>query len=124
MRRVEVLLPPAKVEEVKDALADFGVDSMTLGDVRVIDPANRRREVYRGSAYVVDFAIKVKMELVVRDDLVPGIFAVLRDSLGISEADEARVLLSEVVEVVRVGTGDQGQEARDHSRSSVWAAEP
>jgi nitrogen regulatory protein P-II 1 len=124
MRRVEVLLPPAKLDEVKDALADIGLDSMTLSEVRVIDPANRRREVYRGSTHVVDFALKIKMELVVPDPLVPGIFGILRSSLGIAEADEARVLLSEVVEVVRVRTGEHGDEAGDRADASLWLAEP
>ncbi len=124
MRRVEVLLPPAKLDEIKDALADIGVDSMTLGEVRVVDPANRRREVYRGSAFVVDFTLKVKMELVVQDDLVSGILEVLKNLLGIAEADEARMLVSQVVEVVRVRTDDHGKEARDRGGSSLWSAEP
>jgi nitrogen regulatory protein P-II 1 len=119
MRRVEVLLPPAKLDEVKEALADINVDSMTVGEVRVVDPASRRREVYRGSAYVVDFVLKVKMEMVVEDELVEPIFAVLRNSLEIAEAGEARAILSEVVEVVRVRTDRRGAEAR----SSLWPAE-
>ena len=124
MRRVEVLLPPARLDEVKNALADIGVDSMTLGEVRVVDPASRRHEVYRGSSYVVDFTLKVKMELVVRDDLVPGILRVLKTSLEIVEADEARVLLSEVVEVVRLRANDPRDEARGHASSSLESAEP
>jgi nitrogen regulatory protein P-II 1 len=121
MRRVEVLLPPAKLDEIKDALADIGVDSMTLGEVRVVDPASRRREVYRGSAYVVDFTLKVKMELVVQDDVVSGILEVLKNLLGIGEAAEARMLVSHVVEVVRVRADE---EARDRGGSSLWSAEP
>jgi nitrogen regulatory protein P-II 1 len=102
MRRIDVLIPPAKLDEIKEALSDVGIDSMTLGEVRVVDPANRRREVFRGSAYVVDFVLKLKMELVVQDDAVAGVLDVLRTALGIAEADEARVLLSEVVELVKV----------------------
>jgi nitrogen regulatory protein P-II 1 len=124
MRRVEILLPPAKLDEVKDALADIGIDSMTLAEVRVVDPATHRREVYRGSTYVVDFALKIKMELVVRDGLAPEILVILRRSLGLAEADEARVLLSEVVEVMRVRTGERADEAADHAGSSLLSAEP
>jgi nitrogen regulatory protein P-II 1 len=123
MRRVEVLLPPAKLDEVKDALADIGIDTMTLGEVRVVDPATHRREVYRGSAYVVDFALKIKVELVVRDGLVPGILEILRRSLGVAEADEARVLLSEAIEVVRVRTGERADEAADRPGSSRLSAD-
>ena len=124
MRRVEILLPPAKLDEIKDSLADIGVDSMTLAEVRVVDPATHRREVYRGSAYVVDFALKIKMELVVRDGVVPGILAILRRSLGIAEADEARLLLSEAVEVVRVRSGERADDAADRTRASLVSAEP
>jgi nitrogen regulatory protein P-II 1 len=112
MRRVEVLLPPGKLDEVREALAAIGVDRMTLGEVMVVDPASRRREVFRGSSYVVDFSPKVKMELVVDDHLLAPIFAVLRSALEIAEADEARAILSEVVEVVRVRTARRGAEAR------------
>jgi nitrogen regulatory protein P-II 1 len=124
MRRVEILLPPAKLDEVKDALADIGIDAMTLAEVRVVDPATHRREVYRGSTYVVDFALKIKMELVVRDGLVPEILVILRRSLGLVEADEARVLLSEAVEVMRVRTGERADEAADPVGSSLLSAEP
>jgi hypothetical protein len=72
----------------------------------------------------VDFALKIKMELVVRDGVVPGILAILRRSLGVAEADEARLLLSEAVEVVRVRTGERADEAADRTRSSLVSAEP
>jgi nitrogen regulatory protein P-II 1 len=124
MRRIEVLLPPAELDEIKDALADIGVHSMTLGEVRVVNPTSRRREVYRGSAYVVDFALKVKMELVVQDDLVPGILEVLKNSLGSVEADDAEMLVSQVMEVVKVRTGERGEQARDRAGSSLRSAEP
>jgi nitrogen regulatory protein P-II 1 len=120
MRRVDVLLPPAKLDEVKEGLADIGVDSMTMAEVRAVDPAHHRREVYRGSAYVVDFALKVKMELVVQDHLVPRIIAVLANSLGIAEAEAARVILSEVVEVVPIRIDHREGDAH----ASLWSAEP
>jgi nitrogen regulatory protein PII len=107
MRRVEVLLPPAKLDEVKDALADIGIDSMTLGEVKVVEPANHRREVYLGSSFVVDFALKVKMELLVRDSEVPGILAVLQESLRNATSDETRVLLFDVVEVIPLRNADE-----------------
>jgi nitrogen regulatory protein P-II 1 len=102
MRRVDVLLPPAKLEEVKEALADIGVESLTVGEVKVVDPASHRREVWRGSAYVVDFVLKVKLELVVQDELVPRVLGVLASVLDMAEAEAARVILTEVVEVVRI----------------------
>src|ERR1019366_9648514 len=105
MRRVEVLLPPAKLDEVRESLAAIGVDSMTLAEVKVVDPASRRSEVFRGSNYVVDFALKVKMGLLVQEGLLPGVLDALRTSLGPAECDETEVLLSEVVEIVRLRAG-------------------
>src|ERR1700722_16054423 len=101
MSRVYALLPPAKLDEVKESLADIGVENMTLAEVKVVDPANRRREVFRGAEYFVDFALKVKMGLLVKESLLPGVLAALRASLGPVEAEETEVLLSEVVQVVR-----------------------
>ena len=105
MRRLEILLPPAKLDEVRESLASIGVHSMTLAEVKVVDPASRRSEVFRGSEYVVDFALKVKMGLLVQDGLLPGILDALRSSLEADRADETEVLLSEVVEVVRLRPG-------------------
>jgi nitrogen regulatory protein P-II 1 len=109
MRRVEALLPPAKLDEVKEALAEIGVHGMTLSETKVVDPAHGRREVYRGSAYVVDFVPKVKMELVVGDGIVSGVLVVLRKALGVEEAEETTVLLSEVA-VVRFGRAGEASD--------------
>jgi nitrogen regulatory protein P-II 1 len=124
MRRVEVLLPPTKLAEIRDALADLGVENMALGEVKVVEPTARRHQVYRGSDYVVDFSLKIKMELVVEDDLVPGILAVVRTSLGLDEAETATVLLSEHVEVVRVGIGAQGEAPRRRASASPRSEAP
>ena len=112
MRRIEVHLPPAKFDELRDALADVGVDTMTLSEIKFVDPANRRREVYRGAAYVVDFALKVKVDLVVDDAVVPAVLRVLEESFGTGPADEVRVLLYDSVEIVHVRLGRTGDAMR------------
>jgi nitrogen regulatory protein P-II 1 len=114
MRRLEFLLPPAKLDEVRESLAGIGVDRMTLEEVKVVDPASRRTEVFRGSEYTVDFALKVKMGLLVPDGLLPEILDALRNSLGPDEADQAEVLLSEVVEVMRLRPGTEGSLTSGH----------
>src|SRR5271166_6170274 len=104
MKRVEVLLPPAVFDEVKDALLDIGVDSMTLSEVKHIDPGTRRREVFRGSTYVVDFALRVRMDLVVNDAIVPRIVDEVTKVLERAGTEATEVVVSEVVEVVRIPT--------------------
>jgi nitrogen regulatory protein PII len=106
MTRIEVLLPPAQLDEVRDALAEVGVHDMTLSEVKVVAPGSRRRNVYRGSTYVVDFTSKVKMEIDVRDRNIARIVEVLRASLGTAEADKAKVLLFGTVELRPTVAGD------------------
>src|SRR5262249_7171076 len=99
MTRIEVLLPPARLDEVRDALAEVGVHDMALSEVKVVEPGSGRRNVYRGSTYIVDFTSKVKMEIDVRDRHVARIVEVLRASLGTAEAERAKVLLFETLEL-------------------------
>jgi nitrogen regulatory protein P-II 1 len=104
MRRVEVLLPPAKLDEVKDALAGIGVFGMTLSEVKLVDPTSRRLDVYRGATYVVDYTLKIKMELVVRDGLLRAIAGALKESLGSAEAAATKVLVFDIAEIDRPGS--------------------
>jgi nitrogen regulatory protein P-II 2 len=107
MTRIEILVPPAKLDEIREALADVGIDGMTLSEVKIVELRSRRRSVYRGSTYIVDFTSKVKMELEVRDGLVARVVEVLRASLGTAEAEKAKVLLFDVVELKRIAAGDR-----------------
>jgi nitrogen regulatory protein P-II 1 len=113
MKRVEVVLPPAKLDEVKDALAEVGIPRMTASEARVFGPANRRREVYLGSSYVVDFVLKAKIEIVVPDDAVRPILEVLERALSADTAGDSEILVSDVVEAVRIRTGERGEKAID-----------
>ena len=80
MARIEILLPPAKLDGIRETLADIGVDGMTLSEVKTVEPESRRCSVYRGSTYIVDFTSKVKMELEVRDGTVARVVEFLRGS--------------------------------------------
>jgi nitrogen regulatory protein P-II 1 len=82
LKRVEVVTSPVKLDEIKEALAEAGISGMTVSEARVFGPAARRHEVYLGSSYVVDFARKVKIEIMVRDDVVPDIIEVVRIRTG------------------------------------------
>jgi nitrogen regulatory protein P-II 1 len=113
MKRVEVTIPPANLDEVKDALSEVDVPGMTVHETRVFGRANRRREVYRGSSYIVDFALKVTVEMVVRDEAVRGILDVLETCSGSGGKDGLDVLITDVIEAVRIRTGERGEEAID-----------
>jgi nitrogen regulatory protein PII len=112
MKRVEMTVHPAKLEDVKDALTEAGVPSMTVREARVFDTASRRHKVFRGSSYVVDFALKVTIEMVVQDDIVPGILEAIEKSAEIGVGD-GRVFIFDVVEAVRIRTNEHGEKAID-----------
>jgi nitrogen regulatory protein PII len=122
MRRLEVFLPPAKLDELKEALAGIGVDDVILSEVSAVVPDNRGSEVYRGSLYVVDFTPKVKLDLVVEDSAVPGVLDVVRPLLGKVEAGGAGALLSEVVDIMRIRTAGQAEGAPGRPIPSLSAA--
>jgi nitrogen regulatory protein P-II 2 len=126
MKRVEVTLAPDKLDAVKDALAEVGFLGMTVQETRVFGPASRRREVYRGSSYVVDFALKVKVEIVVGDDAVHRVLEIFERWAWSGERDASHALVSDVVEAVRIRTGERGNEAIDDPRALeplAWVAE-
>ena len=106
MTRVEVLLPPARLDEIKEALAELGVHDMTLTEVKIVERGSSRRNVYRGSTYVVDFTSKIKVELDVSDRLVARTVGILRASLGTAEAEKVKVILFEVADLKRTAVSD------------------
>jgi nitrogen regulatory protein P-II 1 len=111
LKRVEVLMSPARLDELKEALAGVGVFGMTVIEAKVFDRTKPRREVYRGTSYVVDFTLKIGLFIVVGDAAVPRILAVLKELLG--ARDDWSVLVSDIVDAVRIRTGERGQEAVD-----------
>ncbi len=117
MTRIEVLLPPAKLNEVREALANVGIDGMTLSEVKTVEPESRRCSVYRGSVYIVDFTSKVKMELEVRDGMVARVVEILRESLGTAEAENAKLLLFDVVELKRTTAGNCSESPAGSARA-------
>jgi nitrogen regulatory protein P-II 1 len=109
MKRLEVIVPPSRFDDLKDDLVEAGVPGMTVSEARVFGPATRRREVYLGSPYDVDFARQVKIEIVVRDEVVPKLLEALERA--IRDTDDAKIFMADVVEAVRIRTGERGEEA-------------
>jgi nitrogen regulatory protein P-II 1 len=103
MRRMEALLPPARLDEVLEALSAIGAKVWSLSEVKSVAPANRRRDVYRGSIYLVDFVAVVKIEIMVRDAFVPAVMQVLRKTLGASALEAPPVVVTEVSDIIDIG---------------------
>ncbi len=111
MKRIEAVIRPSKLDEVKEALSEAGIKGMTVSEVKGFGRTGGRREVYRGSAYVVDFSPKVMIEIVAHDDLVTTIIEAIQAVAKTGKIGDGKIFVSDVLEVVRIRTGERGEDA-------------
>jgi nitrogen regulatory protein P-II 1 len=111
MKKVEAIIRHHKVEDVKGALIGVGLQGMTISEVRGFGRQRGHTETYRGTEYTVDFVPKVKIELVVSDDLLQKAIAAIVASAKTGQVGDGKIFVSELVEVVRVRTGETGKAA-------------
>ena len=111
MKRIEAIIKPFKLDEVKDALAEVGVQGMTVTEVKGFGRTGGKKEVYRGSSYVVDFVPKVKVEVVVTDDQVNAVLDAIERSAKTGRIGDGKIFVIPVEEVVRIRTGERGRDA-------------
>ena len=111
MKKVEAIIKPFKLDEVKDALAEVGVQGMTVTEVKGFGRTGGKKEVYRGSAYVVDFVPKVKIEVVVPDGLVHQVLEAVEKSAKTGRVGDGKIFVVPIEEAVRIRTGERGEEA-------------
>jgi nitrogen regulatory protein P-II 1 len=111
MKRVEAIIVPTKVDEVREALSDVGVTGMTVSEQRIVGRGTGRYEVWKGTAFRVDFSTRVRMIVVVQDALVRSVLDALEASAAIDKLCGGTVLVSDLVEAVRIRTGERGEAA-------------
>ena len=111
LKKIEAIIKPFKLDEVKDALGEVGVQGMTVTEVKGFGRTGGKKEVYRGSAYVVDFVPKVKIEIVVTDDLVAEVLEVIEKCAKTGRIGDGKIFVTPVDEVVRIRTGERGKDA-------------
>lgn len=111
MKKVEAIIKPFKLDEVKDALAEVGIRGMTVTEVKGFGRTGGKREVYRGSAYVVDFVPKVKLEIVVADGQVAGVIEAIEKSARTGKIGDGKIFVSPIEEAIRIRTGERGEDA-------------
>jgi nitrogen regulatory protein P-II 1 len=111
MKKVEAIIKPFKLDEVKDALAEVGIKGMTVTEVKGFGRTGGKREVYRGSAYVVDFVPKVRLEVVVPDALVGPVVEAIERAAKTGRIGDGKIFVMAVEEAVRIRTGERGEEA-------------
>ena len=111
MKKIEAVIKPFKLEDVKDALAEAGITGMTVTDVKGYGRQQGHSELYRGAEYVVDFLAKTKLELIINDDEVENVIKLITDSAKTGKIGDGKIFVSPVEEVIRIRTGETGSEA-------------
>jgi nitrogen regulatory protein PII len=111
MKKIEAIIKPFKLEEVKDALGDIGIEGMTVSEVKGFGRQKGHTEVYRGSEYTVDFLPKIKLELVVADSDVEGAVAAILKSAKTGKIGDGKVFVSAIEQAIRIRTEEKGEMA-------------
>jgi nitrogen regulatory protein P-II 1 len=111
MKKVETIIKPFKLEDVKDALAEMGITGMTVSEVKGYGRQKGHSELYRGAEYVVDFLPKVKMEMVVEDSDVDKVVAAIVQSARTGKIGDGKIFISDIEKTVRIRTGETDTEA-------------
>lgn len=111
MKRVEAIIRPHKLEELKEKLAEHGVSGMTITHVKGFGRQHGHTEVYRGAEYRIDFLPKVKFDLVVDDPLVPGVVETIIAVARTGQIGDGKIFISTMPEAIRIRTGESGVQA-------------
>ena len=111
MKKIEAIIKPFKLEEVKEALTEAGVHGMTVSEVKGFGRQKGHTEIYRGSEYTVDFLPKVKLEIVTEDDDAAGVVDTIVKAAATGKIGDGKVFLSTVEDAVRIRTGESGPDA-------------
>lgn len=111
MKKIEAIIKPFKLEEVKEALADLGIEGMTVSEVKGFGRQKGHTEIYRGSEYTVDFLPKIKIEVVLSDSALDSALAAIVKSAKTGKIGDGKVFVSGVEEAIRIRTDETGEKA-------------
>ncbi len=111
MKKVEAIIKPFKLDEVKEGLSEIGVHGMTVTEVKGFGRTGGKKEVYRGSAYVVDFVPKVKLEIIVAEESVRQVVTVISEAARTGRIGDGKIFVTPVEDVIRIRTGETGPDA-------------
>ena len=111
MKKIEAIIKPFKLEEVKDALGEIGIEGMTVSEVKGFGRQKGHTEIYRGSEYTVDFLPKIKVELVITDQQVENAVATIVKAARTGKIGDGKVFVSTIEQAVRIRTDEKGEAA-------------
>jgi nitrogen regulatory protein P-II 1 len=111
MKKIEAIIKPFKLDEVKDALNEIGIQGMTVTEVKGFGRQKGHTELYRGAEYIVDFIPKIKLEIVTSDDLAQKVVGTIEKVAKTGKIGDGKIFVYAVEEVIRIRTGEQGETA-------------
>ncbi len=111
MKKIEAIIKPFKLEDVRQALSDIGVTGMTASEVKGFGRQKGHTELYRGAEYVIDFLPKVKVEIVVSDEQVDSSIETISNAARTGKIGDGKIFVSDVARVIRIRTGEEGDSA-------------
>ena len=111
MKKIEAIIKPFKLDEVKDALSNIGIQGMTINEVKGFGRQKGHTELYRGAEYVVDFIPKIKVEIIVPDNISDTAIGIIEKTARTGKIGDGKIFVSHVEDVVRIRTGQRGEGA-------------
>jgi len=111
MKKIEAIIKPFKLDEVKEAISELGNFGMTISEVKGFGRQKGHTELYRGAEYVIDFLPKIKIEIVVDDDMVEKVVEVISESAKTGKVGDGKIFIIPVEDAIRIRTGERGEVA-------------
>ncbi len=111
MKLVMAIIKPFKLDEVREALIELGIQGLTVGEVKGFGRQKGHTEIYRGAEYVVNFLPKVKVEVVVTDDLAEGVVEAIRETANTGRIGDGKIFVLDIGQAIRIRTGESGADA-------------
>ena len=110
MKKIEAVIKPFKLEDVKEAVLDLGVTGMTITEVKGFGRQKGHKEIYRGAEYVVDFLPKTKIEVVVQSDIVSRVIETIKEKAYTGEIGDGKIFVLSVEKAIRIRTGEEDED--------------
>lgn len=111
MKKIEAIIKPFKLEEVKDAILKLGIQGMTISEVKGFGRQKGHKEIYRGAEYVVDFLPKIKLEVFVAGDMVSRVVETIKENAYTGQIGDGKIFIVPVEKAIRIRTGEEDEDA-------------
>lgn len=111
MKKIEAIIKPFKLDDVVEALQEIGIEGLSVSEIKGFGRQKGRAEIYKGAEYVVDFIPKIKIEMVVADDLVESALSAIQKTARTGKIGDGKIFVSEIDKVVRIRTGETDEQA-------------